>query len=937
MKHQWKYKQKTIEDLQKYIHNVKEKENVEKQTASPVNNEYSGLFKHINFASRLEEEEKKMEEFEKFMDEIHDFLETDTTTENESAFKWGIHSYIDMIEGSQEEKTDIAVKYERKLTEKEKVPKLSDIKAKLERRPSLLRTDTNDREIGKLNVASFLSNTEESPGLNSEATNSSVGSENVSKTKSLFEATERTEAEWEKTVVRRKLIEPAMGQLRDDSLPIQNKKVHDWKYKKKDLQELQSFISKNKDIASSTLLKANQKMIDQGDDLSSRKILDDSTALVSRIVDRDAEFESFMSELKDYMNESSACSEQQDVKDNIRQYLELIGPHQSPHNRASEMPEIGSARKIRDIKQSLSSSNEKSSSKTVNTDLIGKVTHFFKKNTNQKMESSNVVKENISSLLEPGKARLMKMSLESKPKLARCSSAIELPVTKLPKKNLLSFTRKDPEAGGPSLASLKSRKEEKPRRLFSEARKPEVAQPGRQEKAKAPTYKSPWESIEDPEEKRKAILAKYGLKTDRNRQDDQDDMEEILNYENKDDMKEYERELHKRYFLCDSSDNSSRDSSPEPAQTKTGSHSSLLSILNVMKKAANTKSFSDSKAKVLDFGKSCPSKSEVDLSEISRSCSDVRNRFENYQAQPSQARKQSLFDEEEEKSMLDISNKKARWENAASSSSYTSASNEELMQIQSISRIKDQLSSNRNGGGGGGGGEDGQLSLQEELEELRQSSKLKNMFRLEKGRGEAGAGPGLRRTNSCIGVTGERLPEDLDEDTLAEVSLSNKMVKAMFEENAPKYKFGGSGSQVNLSSSKENVGKNVVTRPSVKPKEERKWVLDTINKYFEVIVEEEDEEEGEEGEEYSDTDSEYSEYEDDDYEEEEEEQEDQLTSNPSDNFQSTSKMRGILSSVVSKISGSVGNLAKQDLMQNLKQNLGSQITLRASNNNLPNN
>ena len=193
VEHQWKYKQKNIEDLQKYIHNVKEKENVEKQTASPVHNEYSGLFKHINFASRLQEEEKKMEEFEKFMDEIHDFLETDTTTENESAFKWGIHSYMDMIESNQEERTDIAVKYERKLTEKEKIPKLSDIKAKLERRPSLLKTDSNDREIGKLNVASFLSNIEDSPGVGSEATGSSVGSENVAKTKSLFEASDRAE------------------------------------------------------------------------------------------------------------------------------------------------------------------------------------------------------------------------------------------------------------------------------------------------------------------------------------------------------------------------------------------------------------------------------------------------------------------------------------------------------------------------------------------------------------------------------------------------------------------------------------------------------------------------------------------------------------------------------------------------------------------------
>ena len=31
-------------------------------------------------------------------------------------------------------------------------------------------------------------------------------------------------------------------------------------------------------------------------------------------------------------------------------------------------------------------------------------------------------------------------------------------------------------------------------------------------------------------------------------------------------------------------------------------------------------------------------------------------------------------------------------------------------------------------------------------------------------------------------------------------------------------------------------------RPTVKAKEERKWVLDTINQYFDVIVEEDEEE-----------------------------------------------------------------------------------------------
>ena len=193
-------------------------------------------------------------------------------------------------------------------------------------------------------------------------------------------------------------------------------------------------------------------------------------------------------------------------------------------------------------------------------------------------------------------------------------------------------------------------------------------------------------------------------------------------------------------------------------------------------------------------------------------------------------------------------------------------------------------------------------------------------------------------------MSGERLTEDLDEEVMAEVSISNKMVKAMFEQNAPKYKFGGSGSNLSLNSSKENISaKGPVKRPSVKPKEDRKWVLDSINKYFDVIVEEEEEPEDEDDEcdetddEDYEYDEEYSHSEEYDSEDDEYSESGKDEDNENNNYQSTSKMRGLLSSVVNKISGSVGNLAQKDLMNSLKQNLGSQINLRSSKSNISNN
>ena len=103
-------------------------------------------------------------------------------------------------------------------------------------------------------------------------------------------------------------------------------------------------------------------------------------------------------------------------------------------------------------------------------------------------------------------------------------------------------------------------------------------------------------------------------------------------------------------------------------------------------------------------------------------------------------------------------------------------------------------------------------------------------------------------------------------------------------------------------------------RPTVKAKEERKWVLDTINQYFDVIVEEEDEEEESDMVEDS-SDEEMSEVSDEDFEYEEEDLLD---------YQSTSRIRSLLTKAASNVSQSQTNLANLGL---LKQKLGSRISL----------
>ena len=107
-----------------------------------------------------------------------------------------------------------------------------------------------------------------------------------------------------------------------------------------------------------------------------------------------------------------------------------------------------------------------------------------------------------------------------------------------------------------------------------------------------------------------------------------------------------------------------------------------------------------------------------------------------------------------------------------------------------------------------------------------------------------------------------------------------------------------------------------VMRPTVKAKEERKWVLDTINQYFDVIVEEDDEEESDDDDSDSDESIEsLSEYED------EEEMDD---NEEIQGYKSTNRIRSMLTRAAANVSNSQSNLAS---INKLKQNLGSRISL----------
>lgn len=114
-------------------------------------------------------------------------------------------------------------------------------------------------------------------------------------------------------------------------------------------------------------------------------------------------------------------------------------------------------------------------------------------------------------------------------------------------------------------------------------------------------------------------------------------------------------------------------------------------------------------------------------------------------------------------------------------------------------------------------------SIASELQALKRDNKIQSMFRICRSDSDASRSPNLSRA--------------LDKNTLKQVAKSKSAITSMFESQGPKITFGGNKQII------QQPQMTVKKTDSVKstPLDNRKWVFDTIQKYFDVIVEEEQE------------------------------------------------------------------------------------------------
>ena len=142
---------------------------------------------------------------------------------------------------------------------------------------------------------------------------------------------------------------------------------------------------------------------------------------------------------------------------------------------------------------------------------------------------------------------------------------------------------------------------------------------------------------------------------------------------------------------------------------------------------------------------------------------------------------------------------------------------------------------------------------------------------------------------------------------MTSVRQNNKNVKSFFEASAPKYKFGGSMKNISSAAQVRQETERKAPKKGTTSGESRSWVLNSINKHFDVIVE--DDEDGSDSE-----NSEYESSEDDDFLLEDEDN--------NEHPQKVSEhMRNIFKSVVCQITEREDKLNNEDILSNLKRKL----------------
>ncbi|XP_059083020.1 trichohyalin-like [Tigriopus californicus] len=943
----WRWKEKQVQDLKDFIKSKdkaipeqikkKKEEHEELEKERELREVQAKAENNVNEIKRIREEKEK--DFESFINEVKDCLNSDLYERSEQnedlEIKTGLNNFVQLFD--QETKVRRPV-----LKSRPKSMVIGDVCVRREllkhqmredQSPELNKKSSDLWKVGRVDTSPFIKGPEddegededdedeedEEHGSSSLRRNASFGNALTSARREALEnafSQEREEKPFLRSRVPKKLIDTSMFEMKanEQKPTLTAKAVSDWKWKKKNIQELQSFMAKNTNyMDSKSSILQNETM--KRERTTSENDEDFSQDRVQREAD---ESEGFLNEVNDYLNAQNRSTNEDKFKETIQIYLDLIENNDkptAPRERSRRFK--GSKKRVTNLRKSIIEQQAEKAHKVQQSLSVGKLNLDF-----DPLESNTNFEKQSRPIPQDGKyCGLVRQKLERED-----SVEYSKPLRKAPKAKIIDDSPKLTD--NPPIKKPIKKWVPRPSNSFDQ-----LADQASSTISQANPQK--WSYKEKEAERKAAILARYGLK------EGSDDDNVSLNLDFDDDLEMPEgvlNHLPKEYVTIE--ERGKRLTSKDD-----GSFGALKNIMGLMKKGQVNQAFKKSKhvfsseEKGLDRldsdeSEMGPRASQVLCSNIrdrfesgsvfqshmdehdgmlksavpkSKSCASMRAMFEE-DTSPSpvptrripgevmsssdrvrrarkslidpQARNQDLNrqfslgeDERPGESSMSLRGKYERnlsmtgWDGSTDSllgEGRQRLGSSSLHKSSSFNKFRDAFETGKvedlhHDEDENQGSETRPTGVRAELEALRSCDRIQKIMRINKPREQLERSrPSLSRskTTACV---------DLDEETLEEVSRSKSAIRNMFEAQGPKIRFGGGASKspqnhergVEKSSSADNSSQGAKPKKSGfrglnQEKEqfkERKWVFDTINKYFDVIKEDKEAEDDEEDEE----------------------------------------------------------------------------------------
>lgn len=943
----WRWKEKQVQDLKDFIKSKdkaipeqikkKKEEHEEMEKERELREVQAKAENNVSEIKRIREEKEK--DFESFIKEVKDCLNSDLYEQSEQnedlEVKTGLKNYVQLFDQETKPRRQVPKTRPKSMI-------IGDISVRREllrhqmredQSPDLNKKSSDLWKVGRVDTSPFIKGAddeednedededEDDQRVSSLRRNASFGNALTSARREALENAfnqEREQKPFLRSRVPKKLIDTSMFEMKanEQKPTLTAKAASDWKWKKKNIQELQSFMAKNINYIDS------ESSILQNEAMQRKRTTSDHEDYSQDRVQREAEeSEGFLNEVNDYLNAKNRSTNEDKFKETIQIYLDLIENNDRPSEpkpRARKFKESKS--RVTNLRKSIIEQQAEKAQKIKESASVGKLNLDF-----DPLEPNNDFEKLSRPIPQDGKyCDLVKQKLEREESFEH-----KKPLRKAPKAKIIDDS--------PKISANPPIKKPTKKWVPRTSSLGEVANQSNAPVSQAKPQK--WSYKEKEAERKAAILARYGLKEG----SDEDNVSLDIDFDDDVEMPEgILNNLPKEYVTIE--ERGKRLTSKDD-----GSFGALKNIMGLMKKGQVNQAFQKSKQMFASQEKGLnrlnSDESEIEPRTSQALCSNIRNRFESGSAFQSHidehdgtklksavsksqscASMRAIFEEDTSPSPVlsrripgDVTSSSDRVRRARKSlidpkkhddsrlTRQFSISEDErpgessmslrgkyernlsmtvgwdgstdsllgegrqrigsLHHSSSFNKFRDAFETGKvedlhHDEDENQGSESRPTGVRAELEALRSCDRIQRIMRINKPREELERSrPSLCRskTTACV---------DLDEETLEEVSRSKSAIRSMFEAQGPKIRFGGGGGG---SKSPQNQDRGVEKSNSVdnsshgaRPKrssyrglkqekeqfKERKWVFDTINKYFDVIKEdkeaEDDEEEDEE-------------------------------------------------------------------------------------------